>query len=295
MLIISTCIPTVCTKNFILHPTPSSNTLNDTMPGEDDLPQPPAEPPAIPPPPPAIPPHGPPAFEDALKELMLKYDKEKADLASLVHKLPPSVVEHVHTIQDPSKQYRRLRHFSGAEPTPGGELSFEPWFEMAEQMIKEPSISDHNKKMRISESLLPPALGIVRKLPSTVTAADYLDSLDKVFGSACDGADLYASFREMHQDTSEVPSSFLTRLESHLDRVVRYKGLPPSLVDKSRLEQFIRGCVYDEPLVTALHLRQKRDNLPDYLNLLREVRVEEAAQLARVKMRQNTRVGMKTW
>jgi hypothetical protein len=160
-------------------------------------------------------------------------------------------------------------------------------------MVKEASIPDKDKKTRILECLLPPALGIARKLPDTATPSLLLSSLSKVYGAACDGADLYSIFRDTHQEPSEIPSAYLSRLELQLDQIVQYGGMNASQVDSARINQFIRGCVYDETLVNALQLRQKRSNPPDYLTFLSEVRTEEAAQLARVKMRQQTKVGVK--
>ncbi|XP_072028083.1 paraneoplastic antigen Ma3 homolog [Amphiura filiformis] len=271
-----------------------SSDNEDPGPAGPPADNPPVQPPPPGHPPPALPPHPPPTFEDALKELLSKYDKQSQDLASLVNgEVPSKVVEHVHKIQDSSKTYRRLRHFSGKEPPPGGELPWDTWFQLADQMLKESGIADKDKKTRITESLLPPALSVVRKLPASATASEYLSSLDKVFGAACDGADLYSIFRETHQEPGEVPSAFLTRLETKLDRVVHYDGIDTSQVDKARLNQFIRGCVYDEALVNALQLRQKKTNPPDYLTLLKDVRVEETAQQARVKMRQGTKASMK--
>ena len=216
---------------------------------------------------------------------MAKYDKQASDLAAL--SADGSVVKHIHNIhtKDASKQYRRLRQFSGSDKLQGGELPYDTWLQLAEQLLLEEEVSAAAKKTRILESLLPPALGVVRKLPITATAQECLDALSKVFGVACDGEDLYGQFRDMYQEASEGPSAYLTRLETQLDRVVRYDGLEEAQADKARLNQFIRGCLYDTDLVGVLQLRQRRSTPPSYIALLQEVRQEEAAEVLRRKQR----------
>ena len=256
-------------------------------PPAEDPPLPPANPPPDNLPPPEVPPQ--PSFADALKELLSKYEKQEQDVTALMQSHGKPVIIH-----DSSKQYRRLRQFSGRDPPTGGELRFDTWLLLAEQMVQETSISPQDKKSRIIESLLPPALAIVKKLPASSTAQDYLEGLEKVYGSACDGEDLYNIFRQTSQQPGESPSQYLLRLEEILDRVIRHGGIESPMVDGSRLKQFIRGCVYDDGLLNALQLRQKRDNPPDYFTLLKAVREEETAQKARVQMRKQTKVGVKS-
>ena len=215
------------------------------------------------------------AFTAALEALLNQYGKSREDITS-----PASHPKH-HVTIDGGKQYRRLRQFSGREPTPNGELPYETWRQLAEQMVAEPTLTAADKKARVVESLIPPALGILRGCPPEATAQDLLRNLRRVYGAACDGEDLYSSFRAMYQEQGERPSTYLTRLDEKLQQVIEYEGIVPSHADRARLAQFIRGCIYDEPLVYALQLRQKKENPPDFVSLLHAVRAEEEEDLAR--------------
>ena len=213
------------------------------------------------------------SFDAALQALLQQYGKSKSDVAS-----PAADAA---SISSASRNYRRLRQFSGKEPTTSGELPYETWRQLAEQMVAEPTLTDVDKKSRVVESLLPPALGIVRQCPTDSTAQDILKSLRRVYGAACDGEDLYAAFRSLYQEQGEKPSTYLTRLDEKLRQVLEYEGIEPSRANRSLITQFIRGCIFDEPLVYALQLRQQRDNPPDFLALLHAVRAEEEDALAR--------------
>lgn len=88
--------------------------------------------------------------------------------------------------------YRRLRMFSGTIPTPAGEEQFEHWMEQACLMVEESECTAKEKKRRIIESLRGPALEIVkvvRDSDSDVTPEEYLDALERAFGSAESGDD----------------------------------------------------------------------------------------------------------
>lgn len=71
-----------------------------------------------------------------------------------------------------------------------------------------------------------------------------------------------------------------------MDQAIQFGGVPGQEADKLRLSQFIRGCIHSESLVAALQLRQRRDSPPGLVELLREVRMEEAAEEARSRRRQ---------
>ena len=48
--------------------------------------------------------------------------------------------------------------FSGRVPVPPGELPFEIWHQHADQMVEEAPLSDEEKRSRLAECLMPPAL-----------------------------------------------------------------------------------------------------------------------------------------
>lgn len=235
-------------------------------------------------------------FEEKLAELLLRHNKTIGDIPGAAppvpEKVPKEVVEHIHRIQDGGSQgrsYRRLRTFSGKYPVPNGELPFSSWVQHAQQMIDECGLKEEERRARLAEGLIPPALTLYRKsvqaLGPSASAADLLAQLGHAYGVACEGEDLFSLFRETYQEVEERPSDYLARLEEKLDQAIQFGGIPASDANKLRISQFIRGSIYSESLVAALQLRQRRSSPPGLVKLLKEVRVEEAAEEARSRRR----------
>ncbi|XP_049328023.1 paraneoplastic antigen Ma1 homolog [Astyanax mexicanus] len=227
-------------------------------------------------------------FSEKLKKFMLAEGKRIEDLQYFCH--PPSpqdnTVESLVRIMGefmsqsrkaPSENhsYRRLRPFSGTTPTPLGEEQLEPWIEQATLLIEESDCSEKEKRRRVMEGLKGPALEIVRALRFTnpeTKAEEYLDALNRAFGSAESGEDLYFSFRLVQQKSGEKLSDFVRRLEPLLARVVQKGGLLPKDMDRVRVEQLLRGAVGADLLLLQLRLKERRNSPPTFLDLLSEIR-----------------------
>lgn len=252
-------------------------------------------------------PQGEGSFAQELQELLSRHKRTIEDLPQKTDEeeaVPPEVrkqiVQHVHTVQavsDSSHSYRRLRVFSGRVPVPHGELPFDTWVQHVDQMVQDASLTDEKKKSRLAECLMPPALTLhrkaVRELGPSATAGDFLLQLTHAFGVACEGDDLFALFRETFQEQGEKPSVFLNRLEERLDRAIQFGSVDPEDADRLRLSQFIRGCIFDNGLVGALQLRQRKLSPPGLIELLQEVRIEETAEAARSSRRQQSKSARK--
>ncbi len=237
-----------------------------------------------------------PDFDAELLKFLSLHNKTLEDVKGL-NDLPEGVVKHIHVVQGQQSAYqrqRRLRPFSGKVPVPPGELPFDTWAQHASQLGAETSLSDDERKARLVDSLLPPALTIYRKAveaSGSLTTPEVLVQLGRAFGVACEPGDLLMEFREVYQLGEEAPSAFLTRLEEALDRAIMFGGVDKGEADSLPLSQLIRGCVHSEGLVGALQLRQRKSSPPKFVDLLEEVRVEEAAEEKRSEKRQ---VGVKS-
>ncbi|XP_038071903.1 paraneoplastic antigen Ma3 homolog [Patiria miniata] len=221
------------------------------------------------------------SFSEALNEFLSGQGKTLEDLKSLG--LGAEVEEGdgnkpiVHVIdKGSSRSYRRLRLFSGKSPVPSGELDFENWRRLAHQLLKDENIPDGEKKSRITESLVPPALNVVWAVEDGSPAHEYLTCLSRAYGSTADGDELLTNFRCTYQKADEKASDYLLRLHTLLTQVVEMDGINPEDSDKTLCSQFQRGCLYNDPLLSMLQLRAKKDNPPGMLHLLREVRAAEA-------------------
>uniref|UniRef100_A0A672FVX5 Gypsy retrotransposon integrase-like protein 1 n=1 Tax=Salarias fasciatus TaxID=181472 RepID=A0A672FVX5_SALFA len=109
---------------------------------------------------------------------------------------------------------------------------------------------------------------------------DYIEAIESIFGTVESGEELYLSFRSLHQQPGESLSDFLRRLERSLVKVVQAGGLPVSSANKARIEQLIKGST-SELMLLQLKIRERKDNPPTFLNLLREVIEEESRQSAK--------------
>uniref|UniRef100_A0A9J8BME5 Paraneoplastic antigen Ma-like C-terminal domain-containing protein n=1 Tax=Cyprinus carpio carpio TaxID=630221 RepID=A0A9J8BME5_CYPCA len=165
--------------------------------------------------------------------------------------------------------------------------NMETWMDQARLMITECDCSEKEKRRRIVESLKGPALDIIRAVRFSypeASALQYLEALESTFGSSESGEDLYFKFRLMRQGTGEALSEFLRRMEKTLSKVVEREGLSLRLVDKVRVEQLIRGAVNSDMMLLQLRLRERKNNPPSFLSLLKEIREAEESEAARHRM-----------
>uniref|UniRef100_A0A3B4U516 Uncharacterized protein n=1 Tax=Seriola dumerili TaxID=41447 RepID=A0A3B4U516_SERDU len=233
-------------------------------------------------------------FEEKLLRFLQDEGRTLEDIQGLcspreVNSNPEAIIRAVGDIMDrttkqpDSHSYRRLRTFSGVSPTPAGEESLDIWLEQATHLVDEGECSDKEKRRRILESLKGPALEIiqaVRMTQSDASPQDYIEAIESIFGTVESGEELYMSFRALHQQPGECLSAFLRRVERSLVKVVQRGGLAVSDANKARVEQLIKGSTSDLMLL-QLKLRERRDNPPTFLRLLREVIEEESCQSAR--------------
>uniref|UniRef100_K7FSR5 Paraneoplastic antigen Ma-like C-terminal domain-containing protein n=1 Tax=Pelodiscus sinensis TaxID=13735 RepID=K7FSR5_PELSI len=140
--------------------------------------------------------------------------------------------------------YRKLRFFSGIQPTPVGEDDFESWMDQAVQMMEE-QCSDTMKRQRLGESLRGPASDVIRSLRTSKPSAgamEYLHALDDIYGTTESEEDLYLRFRTTYQEEGEKLSQYVCRLEKLLHKVLVKKGILASRLDQVRMEQILKGA-----------------------------------------------------
>ncbi|XP_071371082.1 paraneoplastic antigen Ma1 homolog, partial [Centroberyx affinis] len=180
---------------------------------------------------------------------------QQGDLPSSIIRAVGDLLEKTTRPPPENNAFRRLRVFSGMVPTPAGEETLENWLEQAQLMIDECDCSGKEKKKRIVESLKGPAFEIIQAVRSNDPEArpeDYLAALENVFGTSESGEDLYFAFRSMQQKPSERLSDFLRRLEKGLTKAVQKGGLSPSLRDRARVEQLLRGATESDIMLLQL-------------------------------------------
>ena len=84
-------------------------------------------------------------------------------------------------------------------------------------LLKDTRQSDLHKSRKLLESLLSPAIDIVKHLTPETPPSVYLEILDSAFSTVEDGDDLFTKYLNMMQDSGEKPSSYLQRLQVMLN------------------------------------------------------------------------------
>ena len=213
--------------------------------------------------------------------------KEKAQPNLNLTDLCPSelqkvVVEHIVKHEDLTQTHSsmRLRPFSGRTPRPNNEVDYETWRSNADFLLKDTQQSDLHKSRKILESLLSPAVDIVKHLTPYSPPSMYLNILDSAFGTVEDGDDLYAKFLNTLQNYGEKSSAYLQRLQVMLNTTLRRGGVNATDLDSQLLKQFCRGC-WDNTLISELKLEQKKHNPPTFAELLLLLRTEEDKRISK--------------
>lgn len=191
------------------------------------------------------------------------------------------VVEHVIKNTDlPSHGHTKLRTFSGKMPCPHPESDYDTWRSNIEFVLSDPTVSDQHKVRKILESLAQPAANIVKHLGTNASPREYLSLLDSAYDTVDDGDELFAKFLNINQNPGEKSSEYLQRLQIALNKVIKRGGMQANDSDRQLLKQFCRGC-WNNSILTALQLEQKKDKPPMFAELLLLLRVEEDRQAAK--------------
>lgn len=193
------------------------------------------------------------------------------------------VVEHVirNDSTAPWSTQTRLRTFSGRAPRPNGEVDYETWRTQVDLLVSDCSLSDVQKVRKILESLLSPAADVVKLLGVSSPPRAYVRQLDSAFSVVEDGEELFATFLSSNQNSGEKPSAYLNRLHSLLTRAISRGGVSVETLSEHLLRQFIRGC-WDQSLIIALQLENKKNSPPTFPDLLLMLRTEEGRRSAKL-------------
>ncbi|XP_043118325.1 paraneoplastic antigen Ma1 homolog [Puntigrus tetrazona] len=242
----------------------------------------------------------PPGFAEKLSNLLIQEGKSVSELQAMFSSpssnagSPEAIIRAVGELLEKTSKpvsdgsaYRRLRVFSGTVPIPAGEEALETWMDQARMMVMECECSEKEKRRQIIESLKGSALDVVKSIrfaDPDAPSLQYLEALDGAFGTPESGEDLYFAFRLLRQNPDEALSDFLKRMEKSLTRVAQKGGLPGNNVDRTRIEQLIRGAVESDLLLLQLRLRERRENPPSFLALLNEIREAEESEAARYSL-----------
>lgn len=178
-----------------------------------------------------------------------------------------------HSGDDRSWQ-RRLRQFSGRTSCAPGELDYDSWQFQVEQLISLSGFSEAAQRRLILQSLVQPALGLVRSLGGAPSVRQILGVTEVVYGPAADGHTLLLKFHDSLQRSDESASAYLQRLQRLLRRVVDSGESTRQAEYGDLLRQFCRGT-HDDMLVTNLCLESAPERYEDFCELLAAIHGDE--------------------
>lgn len=112
---------------------------------------------------------------------------------------------------------------------------------------------------KILESLLSPAVDVVKPLGISSPPDAYVTQLDSAFGVLDDGEDFFAAFLSSNQNSGEKPSAYLSRLHSLLTRAISRGGASAENSNSQLLRQF---CSWDQSIIIGLQLECKNSDPP---------------------------------
>ncbi|KAL6475109.1 hypothetical protein MHYP_G00161490 [Metynnis hypsauchen] len=199
------------------------------------------------------------------------------------------IVEHVVKSSDLRSDLHsvKLRTFSGRVPCPNTEVDYDTWRDSVEFYLADPAVPKGQLVRKIVDSLLAPAATIVKSLGPYVSPRAYLNLLDSAYDIVKDGDDLFAEFLNINQNSGEKPSSYLHRLQTALNKIVKAKAVSPTDSDRQLLKQFCRGC-WNNTLISTLQLEKQKEKPPTFSELLWLLRTEEDKQTAKAnRMKQH--------
>lgn len=92
----------------------------------------------------------------------------------------------------------------------------------------------------------------------------------------------------VYQSSGESPSDFLMRLNAVLQQVIIHGGIPGERANRSRLDKFLKGCLFhNKDILATLNLWHLKESPPlSHVDLLQMLRSEEYRRLERYCQRQ---------
>lgn len=222
--------------------------------------------------------------EATRKKVSIKTDKEEDD---------KSKVSHVSTSKTQIKQDEAegfilkpyVGPFSGTQPSPKHENTFEVWKLEVQSLIAMKVYSDISIVQAIWKSLRGQARNVLFNIGPSAKADDIVKRLESVYGNVASGEAVLQEFYTVHQEENESVTDWGLRLEQILQRA-KEKGH----VNEERKDQMLRDkfwrSLYDQNLKNATKIYHQ--SLTNFEKLQQKVRAEEYEMKESVAKKQQT-------
>ncbi|XP_059819440.1 uncharacterized protein LOC132390922 [Hypanus sabinus] len=174
----------------------------------------------------------------------------------------------------------KLGVFSGAKPTPDGEVDYETWIERTSLMLEEWPGSEEEKRQRLLGSLRGLAATTIRELKAEKPGAaveECLEVLEGAFGLSGEPWLLLAEFQRLEQWRGEKLSKYIFRMEGMLSGLRRRGVVKATDVASVRMSQLFSGSLEEDKVAWTIRQAYRKGPPPSFGQLIREVREEERA------------------
>ena len=165
-----------------------------------------------------------------------------------------------------------ISQFSGVDPIPKNESSFEAWKLEIESLRRSNIFPEYLITQSIRNSLRPPARNTLLTLKPLASSNNILVKLDNVFGNVASGQSILQEFYTAVQQPEESVTMWSLRLEEIFQRVAQKSVIPAKLKNEMLRERFWRS-LYNTDLqnATQVHYHQTKD----FEELRKKVKAEE--------------------
>ena len=168
--------------------------------------------------------------------------------------------------------------FSGEEPKPKTEATYEEWLYEVQCVQKDGVYSDQAIGQAIRKSLKGQAKQVLMPIWTAVTIEQILNKLEAVFGNVATGESVMQEFYTATQNQGETVTAWSLRLEDIVQKAVKKGHVRKEEKDKKLRDRFW-NYLRNERLKNAT--RTKYEKLTNFEDLRRAVREEENDMKAR--------------
>ena len=170
--------------------------------------------------------------------------------------------------------YCKVNRFSGIDPVPKSESSFEEWKIEIECMMSSKMYPDHVINQALRNSLTGQAGTVAVTLGPKVTCQEIIDKLESVFGNVATGASVMQEFYTASQKVDESVTLWGIRIEQIVQRAVEKGYISPDQKNIMLKDRFW-WYLYDDDLRNTTKIYYVQTDSFDLLR--RKVKAEEYA------------------
>ncbi|MEW8547742.1 MAG: hypothetical protein AB2693_29895, partial [Candidatus Thiodiazotropha sp.] len=236
--------------------------------------------------------------EEYLKKLEEELVQKEEDIRASLHFTPATTVQittdsHQLTTKPPEvthllKPY--ITTFSGTDPVPKNESTFEEWKVETECLRRSPRYHEDTVNQSIRNSLKGQARKVLVTLGAQATNAQIIEKLESVFGNVASGESILQEFYTATQKPNESVALWGIRIEEILQKAIE-KGHVNSQQKNGMLKNKFWRALYDKDLKNAT--RVHFEAIESFELLRRKVRAEEYEMAANKSVPEKEKVEIK--